>query len=353
MHITDTKKIEKYYKALIERQKSFVGIFIVGVKTTSICCISTCRARKPKYENVEFFKSLKDALESGYRPCKICKPTEHAHRAPKQIEDVIKLVRCNPETKLTDKWLKENSFSPTVLRRWFNTHYGMTFQKFQRMYRINNAFIELKKGKRATHTAYDNGYDSLSGFSYTFKKLIGETPKDVKHKKLIYINRLTTPLGPMFICASDNGLCLLEFVDCKTLEKEFSDLKRLLNAKIIVGENTFIQKARLELDAYFEGSLKDFSMDIDAPGTAFQKKVWRSLFRIPYGETRTYQEQAFTIKKPKAIRAVASANGQNRIAIIIPCHRIIGKNKSMTGYSGGVERKQWLIEHEAKHREVK
>ncbi|MFK7750873.1 MAG: bifunctional transcriptional activator/DNA repair enzyme AdaA [Kordia sp.] len=346
MLITDSNKIETYYQALLDRKQSFVGIFFVGVKTTSIFCIATCRARKPKLKNVEFYTSFKEALDNGYRPCKICKPTENANQAPEQVEKAILLVKEHPKDKITDFQLREKGISPEVVRRWFKNSYGMTFQAYQRMYRINNAFQELKHGKNATHTAFDSGYESLSGFNYTFKKLVGKSPKNSKDKNIILINRLTTPLGPMFVCATDTGVCLLEFVDRQKLETEFKDLQKLLNATIILGENVHIKQAKKEIKEYFEGERKVFDLKLETPGTDFQNSVWNCLNGIAYGKTQTYQQQAEKIGNPKAVRAVASANGCNRIAIIIPCHRVIGKNGKMTGYSGGIERKKWLIEHE-------
>lgn len=346
MLITENKKIETFYKALIDRKESFVGIFFVGVKTTSVFCIATCRARKPKLENVEFYTTFKEALDNGYRPCKICKPTENANQAPEQVEQAIKLVKENPKEKITDYQLRQIEISPEVVRRWFKKHYGMTFQSYQRMYRINNALLELKKGKNTTNTAFDTGYESLSGFGYTFKKLVGKSPSHSKNKHIILINRLTTPLGPMFICATDNGICLLEFVDRRMLETEFKDLQRLLNANIISGENEHIKQAKIEIKEYFEGSRKIFDVKLETPGTDFQNQVWKCLQEIDYGKTSTYQKQAENINNPKAIRAVASANGYNRISIIVPCHRVIGKDGKMTGYGGGIERKKWLIEHE-------
>ncbi len=349
MRITDNKQIETYYKALLDREQRFVGIFFVGVKTTSIFCIATCRARKPKLKNVEFYTSFKEALDNGYRPCKICKPTQNAHEAPEQVTTAIQLVKERLKEKITDEQLRKLNISPEVLRRWFNTHYGMTFQAYQRMYRINNAHQELKKGKNATHTAFDTGYESLSGFGYTFKKIIGESPQKSTDKSIILINRLTTPLGPMFVCATENGICLLEFVDRYLLETSFKDLQRLLKATIVIGENAHIKQANIEITEYFEGKRKNFDVALDTPGTDFQNLVWNCLKEIDYGTTTTYQAPANTMNHPKAVRAMASANGRNRISIIIPCHRVIGKDGTMTGYSGGIERKKWLIAHERNH----
>ncbi len=348
MLITETKKIDNYYKALVNREQKYVGIFYAGVKTTSIFCIATCRARKPKQENVEFFTHFKDALDNGYRPCKICKPTENANQAPPPVLEAIKLVKANPKEKVKDYQLRLNNISPEVVRRWFKKNYGMTFQAYQRMYRINIAFQELKKGKSATDTAFETGYESLSGFGYTFKKLTGKSPQKSVAESVILINRFTTPLGPMFVCATDKGVCLLEFVDRRMLETEFKDLQRLLKAKIIAGENKHTQQAKKEIGEYFEGKRQNFEVPLHTPGSEFQNLIWKGLLDIPYGTTSTYQNQARVLGKPKAIRAVASANGFNRISIIVPCHRVIGKDGNLKGYGGGLERKQWLLDHEAK-----
>ncbi|AXG72052.1 bifunctional transcriptional activator/DNA repair enzyme Ada [Kordia sp. SMS9] len=352
MRITDHKKIDTYYNALLERNSNFVGIFFVGVKTTSIFCIATCRARKPKKENVTFYTTFKEALDNGFRPCKVCKPTENTNEAPEPVEKAMALIKQHPKAKITDFQLRQQNIRPEVVRRWFKKHYGMTFQAYQRMYRINTAFQELKQGKKTTHTAFDMGYESLSGFGYTFKKLVGQSPQKSKDQNIILINRLTTPLGPMFICATDNGICLLEFVDRRMLETEFQDLQRRLNATIIFGENTHIQQGKEEVKAYFEGTRKTFDVALETPGTDFQRHVWKALQQIDYGTTTTYQQQAKNIGNPKAVRAVAAANGYNRIAIIIPCHRVIGKDGKMTGYGGGIERKMWLIRQEQTYLDV-
>jgi len=349
MLVTEKKKIETYYTALLNREQSFVGIFFVGVKTTAVFCIATCRARKPKLENVEFYTSFKEALDNGYRPCKICKPTQNANQAPDQVQIAMDLVKNNPKEKITNFRLRQNKVSPEVVRRWFKTNYGMTFHAYQRMYRINSAFQELKTSKKVTATAFDSGYESLSGFGYTYKKVLGQSPQKSLEEDIILISRLTTPIGPMFVCATDKGICLLEFVDRRMLETEFKDLQRLLKARIITGENEHIKQAKRELEEFFDGIRKTFDVKLHTPGTQFQNQIWSVLKEIPYGQTSTYKEQAITIGNQNAVRAVARANGMNRISIIIPCHRVIGKNGSLTGYGGAIERKQWLIEHERKN----
>jgi AraC family transcriptional regulator of adaptative response/methylated-DNA-[protein]-cysteine methyltransferase len=352
MLITETATIDKYYQALVEKNPHFVGIFYVGVKTTGIFCIATCRARKPKRQNVEFYTAFKEALDNGYRPCKICQPTQNSCPTPPPIAAAIALVSAHPKEKISDQRLREANIAPELVRRWFKKNYGITFHAYQRMYRINHAYQEVQSGKRITEAAFDTGYESLSGFGYTYKKIFGQSPQQSREQALILIQRLTTPLGPMFVCATEQGICLLEFVERKKLETEFKDLQRLLKAPIVVGENRHIRQAKKELAAYFAGTRQHFELALHTPGTTFQQQVWTALQRIPYGETATYGGQAQKLGKPKAVRAVAAANGANRVAIVVPCHRVIGANGKLTGYAGGLERKQWLLEHEQTYRPI-
>lgn len=349
MLITEQAQINRYYQALVNREEEYVGIFYVGVKTTSIFCIATCRARKPLLKNVNFYTTKEAAIENGFRPCKICKPTENANKVPEQVEKAIQLIKENPQEKISDSGLILQGISPIVVRRWFKKNHGITFHAYQNMYRINAAFLELKTGKKTTETAYQTGYESLSGFGYTYKKVMGNSPKNSKETNLILINRISTPLGIMVIGATDNGICLLEFEDKKKrLDKAFRALNRLLKATIITGDNEHIKQAKKEVEEYFLGTRKIFNVELQLLGTPFQNAVWDALTKIPFGQKVTYQQQAEKINKPNAVRAVGTANGANRISILLPCHRVIGSNGQLTGYGGGIERKKWLIQHEIK-----
>lgn len=346
MRVIDATRIDTYYQALIERATAYVGIFFVGVRTTGIFCIATCRARKPKRENVEFYTEFKEALDAGFRPCKICRPTENAHTAPASVKDAIELMRANPKERVSDQRLRQHGISPELVRRWFGRHYGMTFQAFQRMTRVNTALQELKGGKRATDAALDNGYESLSGFGYIYKKVTGEMPKASGETNAIVIHRFTTPLGPMFVCATEHGVCLLEFVDRRMLETEFKALQQQLGARIIGGENDHTRCAERQIGEYFAGQRRTFSVPLHAPGNVFQQSVWRLLQTVPFGQTSSHEAQAETLGASPTLRAVAAANGHNRIAIIVPCHRIVDRDGALPGYGGGIARKQWLIAHE-------
>lgn len=219
---------------------------------------------------------------------------------------------------------------------------------YQRMYRINEAFKKCKEGNNITHIAYDSGFESLSGFNETFKKITGITPRMSKEKQLINLTRLATPLGTMIACASEKGICLLEFSDRKMLERELQLISKRFNTSIVPSENSLFKQLRQQLDSYFEGTLKEFTVPLDWVGSDFQKEVWKVLLQIPYGKTSTYAIQAKRIGKPSSVRAVANANGMNMISILVPCHRVIGSDGSLTGYGGGLWRKKKLLELEAK-----
>jgi AraC family transcriptional regulator, regulatory protein of adaptative response / methylated-DNA-[protein]-cysteine methyltransferase len=157
---------------------------------------------------------------------------------------------------------------------------------------------------------------------------------------------IETPLGQMYSCATEKGVCLLEFIDNKTPEQVVGKLGKILKAEIKEGESNLLADLDSELTEYFEKKRKEFTIPLYTPGSEFQQLVWNGLLEIPFGKTISYMEQARTLKKPEAIRAIAHANGLNRVAIVIPCHRVIGSDGKLTGYGGGLWRKKWLLDHE-------
>lgn len=162
----------------------------------------------------------------------------------------------------------------------------------------------------------------------------------------IHRKTIQTPLGEMFACAVDEGICLLEFTDRKNIEKQFNSLSKTLNAEIVDEDHPHFKKLEEELKEYFESKREKFEVPLFITGTEFQEKVWQLLREIPMGETRSYKQQSEFLGNPKAIRAVGTANGINKIAILIPCHRVIGSNGELVGYAGGIWRKQKLLELE-------
>ncbi len=336
---------EIFYKAFIDRDPSFEGVFVVGVKTTGIFCRPTCPA-KPKLENIEFFSSAQEAMLNGYRPCKVCKPLEKLGNPPSEISRLLKYMDDNPTLKIKDSDIVTLGLEPNQVRRWFLKNYKLTFHAYQRMHRINNAFQRVQSGQSVTNVAYESGYDSLSGFNNMFKNIIGTSPQKSKDKRIVNITRIETDLGTMIAGATDKGICMFEFADYKFLELELKQLTTSLKAPLVQGENIHFDTLRKQLELYFKGELREFDIPLDLVGTEFQKQVWLGLLQIPYGSTTNYAKQAELLGKPTAVRAVANANGKNKISIILPCHRVIGADGTLTGYGGGIWRKKKLLEFE-------
>ncbi len=164
---------------------------------------------------------------------------------------------------------------------------------------------------------------------------------------MITTREIKTPVGIMLTAATPKGICLFEFMDVKDrLARQTNHLEKIYSSKLEEGESPFFTQLETELEEYFAGSRKTFDIPLDFKGTDFQEQSWNALLKIPYGETRSYQDQAIAINKPKAVRAVAGANHRNKISILIPCHRVIGKNGSLTGYGGELWRKEFLLKLE-------
>lgn len=345
-YMNNQLSFQQKYDAIGIQDACLEGVFITAVKTTGIFCRPSCRARKPKFENVEFYDSTENALQNGYRPCKLCKPMGKMDETPTYIQEIIKKLHKNPYLRIKDQNLKEQGLEPSHIRRWFKKHHNMTFQSYQRMLRINAAFNSIQKGESVTNSAFDSGFESLSGFNDSYQSIFGDSASKTKDKTIINIVRFTSPLGPMFACATQKGVCLSDFTDRKALEDEFKDLCKRLNAVILPGTNSHLDSVQKQLGEYFDGTRKTFSVSLHAPSTTFRESVWKVLCDIPYAQTRSYKQQAIALGNPKAVRAVAAANGQNRINILIPCHRVIGADGSLTGYGGGLYRKKWLLDFE-------
>jgi AraC family transcriptional regulator, regulatory protein of adaptative response / methylated-DNA-[protein]-cysteine methyltransferase len=337
---------DEMYRAFTDRDTRYDGIFVTAVTTTGIFCRPSCAARKPQRRNVEFHATPRDALAHGYRPCKRCHPMEEPGRTPADIRELLGEVEASPGTRIRDRDLAARGLDAATVRRWFKRHHGMTFQAYQRARRLARAIGELSAGAAITEAAFGNGYESLSGFQDALRQITGRSPGGSRGARLVHLSRVLTPLGPMLLGATDDRVCLLEFTDRRMLETQLSRLSRRLDCSLVPGTTDAARQMEDELKAYFAGDLQEFRTPLDLAGTAFQERVWDALRRIPFGETRSYGEQARMVGAPTAVRAVARANGDNRIAIVVPCHRVIGADGRLTGYGGGLWRKRWLLHHE-------
>lgn len=332
--------------AFLSADRTYDGVFYTAVKTTGIFCRPSCTARKPKPENVQFYARAKDALISGYRPCMRCRPLEDPGSRPGWIDDLLRAIDAEPLRRWRDADLRERGLSPERVRRWFKSELGMTFHAYSRARRLGEAIGQIRNGDNVAGAAYDAGFESLSGFNEALRQATGLTPRKAAESTIVTLARIPTPLGPMIAGTTDGGVCLLEFADRRMLPTQIRRLHERLNCLFVPGSDATLEKLISELEEYFDGKRTRFSVPLRTPGTAFQRAVWQALAEIPYGETTSYGALAQTLGRPTAVRAVARANGDNRVAILIPCHRVIGSDGQLTGYGGGVWRKRRLLEVE-------
>jgi len=337
---------ETMYHALVNRDPSFEGIFLVGVRTTGIFCRPTCPSKKPALENVEFFPSPNEALISGYRPCLRCHPMDPVQPAPDLIDRLRAEVEKAPDGRLTDKELASLAIDPSTARRQFKRYYGMTFQAYHRARRMGLALREVRRGESVEDARNGSGFGSESGFREAFVKIFGDPPTTAKRRDYLFAERLTTPLGTMLAVADDEGLRLLEFGDRRALENELPTLRQRLKKSVVPGEHPHLTATRNQLEDYFAGKNLEFDVPLAPVGSEFQLRAWEILRSIPVGETRSYSWMAQKLGDSELRRAVGRANGTNMIAIIIPCHRVIRADGHLCGYGGGLWRKKWLLEHE-------
>lgn len=334
------------YRAFLESDPSFEGIFYPAVKTTGIFCRPTCTARKAKSENMEYFASTTEALLAGYRPCKRCKPMDASPNRPELIDRLTEAIEQAPANRISDRDLREMGIDPSTARRQFKRFFGMTFQAYQRARRMGLALHDIRAGKPVIEAQINQGFTSASGFWETFKQVFGTPPSRSQDVKCLYARWIDTPLGAFLALADLQALYLLEFVDRRGLEKEILDLRRRTRSYVVPGESPILDQAAVELQDYFSGKSLDFSVPLELVGTHFEQAAWKLLRTIPPGQTRSYGWMAERLGKPGAARAVGQANSRNHLAIIVPCHRVIRSDGSLSGYGGGVWRKRWLLDHE-------
>jgi AraC family transcriptional regulator of adaptative response/methylated-DNA-[protein]-cysteine methyltransferase len=334
--------IAEMERAYLRRDAAYDGLFFVGVRTTAIFCRPTCPARSPLPKNVEFFPTAAAALFAGYRPCKRCRPMAVVNQ-PDWAADLIEEVERDPGSRITEGDLRRRGVDPATVRRHFLRHYGMTFQAYTRSRRLSRAFRSIRDGMELDDVILTSGYDSHSGFREAFTRTFGRPPGGSRDLGCVLLAWMPTPVGPMIAGATEDGVCLLEFTDRRMLEAQFETVRRRFGGPAVMGTNAHLEKLQEELAGYFTGAVRDFTVPLVYPGTPFQQKVWSNLLRIPYGETRSYQDLAAAVGDVAAVRAVGRANGLNRIGILIPCHRVINKNGDLGGYGGGLRRKQYLL----------
>jgi AraC family transcriptional regulator, regulatory protein of adaptative response / methylated-DNA-[protein]-cysteine methyltransferase len=344
-----TNLSEQRWSALVERSPQSDDPFLYAVITTGIYCRPTCSSRLPNQENVRFFDHAQEAQQAGFRACKRCRPD--LLEPPDDTRSAV-LKACQmidtAESPPTLKDLAQSvGLSPYYLQRQFKQIVGVTPKQYAMGRRVQRLQSNLNAGSRITDAIYDAGFDSSAPFYQQSEESLGMTPSTYKNGgsgARIYYAIHESPLGWLLVAVTAVGVCAVEFGDSQPA-LEASLHSRFPQAEIIPGGSVFEDWVQRIL-AFLDHPAQSLDLPLDIRGTAFQRRVWLALREIPPGETASYSEVARRIGSPKAVRAVAHACASNKIAVAIPCHRVVRSNGDLSGYRWGIERKRKLLERE-------
>lgn len=304
-------KHEVLYERMLKKEEAG---YYTGVTTTGIACRFGCSAGPPQKENTVFSRRLFDLIAFGFRECKVCHPLTCGTDRD-EVETFTGLIENADHPEKYLKQVSPGDSAYLAARRWFEQQHDGDLQKYMYVKRVNHL-------------------------------LKSENNQDLDHTSTITYQRYWTPIGVLIACFYDGECCLLEFMDRRALETELLFLKKKFKANLKKRTTALSRQLGEELREYFTGNRQRFTIPVARIGTDFQLKAWDALKEIPYGTTRSYKGQADHLGRSTAVRAVANANGKNRVCILIPCHRVIGDNGDLRGYAGGLDRKQFLLELE-------
>jgi AraC family transcriptional regulator of adaptative response/methylated-DNA-[protein]-cysteine methyltransferase len=342
---------EARWDAVVARDAAFDGRFVSAVETTGIYCRPSCPAKRPNRANVRFYDTAEEAERAGFRPCKRCKPTEPslAQQHAEKVRETCRLIETAEEEPKLNELAAAVGLSPHHFHRIFKAVLGVTPKAYATAHRHKRVRDALGRGTTVTQAIYGAGFNSNGRFYATSSEVLGMTPTEFRSGGSNTEIKFTIgecSLGLVLVAASDKGVCAILFGDDP--ETLAGDLKKQFpRAQLVGGDKSFEQLAS-EVIGFVEDPRIGFDLPLDIRGTAFQHRVWDALRRIAVGSTASYAEIAKIIGAPRSTRAVARACATNRIAVAIPCHRVVGSDGSLTGYRGGVARKRALLAKEAK-----
>ena len=339
---------EARWQAVLRRDRGADGTFVFGVLSTGVYCRPSCPARRPLRENVRFFRSIQEAEKSGLRACFRCKPTDASAGSSALVQRLCRYIEANVENRITLQRLSQVAgISRFHLQRVFTAELGISPAKYLQACR----FSQFKHGlrKNPVTTAWvEAGYSSSSRIYETARKRLGMAPsryRDGAAAEELRFTIFSTVLGRMLLVAGATGVCSVQFTDS-------ADVQKLLRAEypkaVLRQDDAGLANWSAQVRALVAGEKTRHDIPLDIRGTAFQQKVWQQLQKIPSGQTRSYSEVAQAVGHRAAGRAVASACASNRLAVVVPCHRVVHKDGSSNGYRWGTERKQKLLRAEAR-----
>jgi AraC family transcriptional regulator, regulatory protein of adaptative response / methylated-DNA-[protein]-cysteine methyltransferase len=344
------------WAAVMRRDETWDGRFVYAVRTTGVFCRPSCPSRRAKRENVAFFQTPADARAGGFRPCRRCRPAAaFATRASEGVARARALlereIRQRPDSRLTLETLARTvGVSPFHLQRQFKRVTGATPAQFARALRSDRLKAELRRGSTVSQATYGAGYASSSRVYEAADTHLGMTPATYRHggrgAHIRYVVTRTS-YGQLLVGVTERGVCAVQVADdVGTLERALAaEFPNATRERLRAATDDVGQWVEAIVD-YLEGRDRQLQVPLDVGGTEFQRRVWQALRQIPYGETRSYTEVAASIGAPRAARAVGSACARNRVALVVPCHRVVRESGALGGYRWGLARKQRLLDQE-------
>jgi AraC family transcriptional regulator of adaptative response/methylated-DNA-[protein]-cysteine methyltransferase len=344
---------DERWTAVVQRDANADGVFYYSVATTGVYCRPSCAARLARRENVRFHPTREAAETAGFRPCKRCKPEAGSlhQRHAEAIAKACRAIEQADETPDLEALSSAVGMSRFHFHRVFKSITGLTPKAYGMAHRSQRVRDELARRETITEAIYEAGFNSNGRFYATSSKLLGMKPAEFRAGGINASIRFAIgecSLGSILVAASEKGICAIFLGDDpEALARDLQD--RFPKASLIGGDAQF-ELWMAQVVGFVEAPGVGLNLPLDVRGTAFQQRVWRALTAIPAGSTATYSEIAAKIGAPKSTRAVAQACAANRLAVAIPCHRVVRTDGALSGYRWGVERKRALLKREAEPR---
>ena len=333
------------WQAVLDRESALDGMFVFAVSSTGVFCRPSCPARRPRRENVQFFEHAIAAEQAGFRACLRCRP-KAADGNPQSalVREICRYIEQNIEDRMTLGALaKKFRRSAFYLQRMFKSVLGVSPKAYIDACRLRQVKQNLQAGHDVTTSLYAAGYGSSSRLYERTASQLGMTPEKYRRGAMAAVVRFTiapSPLGRMLIAATDKGICAIQFAESD--EELQQGLMREFPFAARKRDDAALAEWRVSLGQLMTGQEEHPSLPLDIRATAFQRRVWEHLQRIPRGQTQSYSTVAKKIGLPKATRAVARACAMNPVAIAIPCHRVVREGGELGGYRWGIQRKEQL-----------
>jgi AraC family transcriptional regulator of adaptative response/methylated-DNA-[protein]-cysteine methyltransferase len=335
------------WSAVQARDRRHDGDFVYAVRTTGIFCRPSCPSRRPHRRHVAFYATPALARAAGFRACRRCAP-ESSTAAARAIEGVRAHIDAHLDERLTLAQLSRVAgLSPSHLQKAFKAALGLTPRDYVRLRRAERFKSEVRAGRSVTDALYEAGYGSGSRLYSDASARLGMTPGAYKRGgagETVRFSTTASKLGRLLVASTERGLCAVQLGESDAALE--AALRKDYPRAEVVRDDRVLKTALAAILAHLDGAVPRLDLPLDVAASAFQWRVWRTLQRIPYGETRSYAEVAEALGQPKAVRAVARACAANRVALLVPCHRVVRADGSLGGYRWGASRKRRLLEQE-------